>query len=203
MIGPVSALTLMPVTSLQSIGLYYTAAQGPAWRLLQQQTCLLSLRVACLEYSSEGGIKDTFLRKVADLHTLVELDLHLSSLATDDGIRSLSQMTNLQSLRLPVCKHEARISGSSVTVFTNLTQLTCLSLTGWPITAVDIISLTCLSNLQNIDFSDCQRLSCLSFMPLLQFPCLHTLNIVRGDEWTSDAIVRMFELLRPAVALTL
>ena len=196
--------TLLPLTSLQSISLYWTAASSPAaWRLLQGQACLTSLRVACLEYGGESGVQDSYLQNLTVLQSLKELDLSLSTLATDAGIRTLSQLTQLHSLRLPVSKYDAEFSGSSANVFTALTRLTCLSLIGWPITDVEVIRMTCLSSLRFVDFSECEKLSCLSFMPLLQFPCLNSLSIVRGDEWLIEPIIAMFQLLRPNVKLQL
>ena len=92
-----------------------------------------------------------------------------------------------------------------MTAFTALTSLTLLSLNGWPIHDVDLLPLTRLSRLRFIDFSDCKQLTSLCFMPLLQFPHLHTLEIVREDDWLIDSIVAMFEVLRPdrSVKLTL
>lgn len=136
--------SLMPLTSLQNISMYYSAAQhADGWALLQQQKSLTSFHAVSLEYFPEAGIQDPFVLKIAGLKTLVSLDMSLSSLATDNGIRSLSCLTNLCSLRLPVCKHEACISAKSVSVLTALTRLTFLSLDGWPINDVDVKSLTC------------------------------------------------------------
>ena len=196
--------SLLPLTSLQSIYLYYTAArEAAAYRLLQQQACLTRLRLGCLEYSVEAGLDDTMIHRLTSLQNLVDLDIPLSSLATDAGIRHLSHLTRLQSLRLPVAKDDAGVSGDAVSSFCALNQLTKLSLIGWPITEVHIIRLTCLSSLQRIDFSDCLQLTCLCFMPLLLFLCLHTVEIVRGDDWMIDALVAMFEVIRPSVSLSL
>lgn len=127
--------TLTPLTSLQCITMYYTEAQtANGWALLQQQPCLTSFRAVSLEYDPEAGIQDSFLHKVAGLQTLVSLDMALSSLATDTGIKSLSCLTNLQALRLPVSKYGACFCGSSVSALTLLNQLTFLSLDGWPST---------------------------------------------------------------------
>lgn len=183
---------LIPLTSLQSINMYYTAAQtSPGWALLHQQTCLTSFRAISLEYGAEAGIQDRFLQKVAGLQTLVSLDMSLSSLATDAGIRSLCCLTNLQSLRLPVSKYEAYFSANCVSVLTVLNQLTFLSLDGWAICDVHVKLLTRLTYLRRLDLSQCERLSCLCFMPLLDFPQLDQLNIVRGDDWIFDAILAM------------
>lgn len=149
----------------------------------------------------EPGVHDTFLHTLSDMQTLVKLDLSLSSSATELGISGLSQLTNLQSLKLPVSKHKAGVSERAVNAFKNLTKLTFLLLNGWPITEYSIISITSLTKLQHIDVSDCERLTCLCFMPLLQFPCLHTVEIRRSDEWLIEAVFVVFQLLRPAVAL--
>ena len=196
--------TLTPLTSLQSIRMYYIAAQTAAgWALLHQQTCLTSFRAASLEYASDAGIQDPFLHKVAGLQTLVTLDMPLSSLATDTGISTLSCLTNLMALSLPVSKYGACFSASSVSVLTVLTQLTCLSLDGWALNSVHLNSLTSLTGLQHLDLSDCEELDTLCFMPLLDFPQLEHLDIVRGDEWFSDAVVAMYKIQRPCVKLRL
>lgn len=196
--------TLTPLTSLQSVCMYYTAAQTlPGWALLHQQSCLTSFHAVSLEYDTEAGIQDPFLQKVAGLQTLVSLDMSLSSLVTDAGIRSLSCLTNLQSLRLPVSKYAACFSANCVSVLTVLNHLTFLSLDGWAINNVHLKSLTRLTCLQHLDLSQCERLSCLCFMPLLEFPQLEQLEIVRGDDWIPDAVVDMFTLLRPSVKLRL
>lgn len=197
-------LSLTALSSLQKLQLYHTAAEGSAgWELLQQQTGLTTLSVACLEYAAESGIQDDFLNKVAGLQTLVELRLPLSSLATSAGLQNFSKLSHLQSLSLPVSKDQACLHGNLVTVFTALTQLTYLSLCGWPIADRDVVWLASLKTLQHIDFGNCLRLSCLCLMPLLEFPCLHSLDIVRGDEWMHPAVVAMFRKLRPTVALNL
>lgn len=195
---------LRSVTTLQHITMYYTLAESTAgWTVLQQQAHLTSFCAVSLEYDAEAGMQDWFLHNIADLTALVKLDLPLSSLATDKGVRSLARLTNLQSLALQVSKWEARVSASSMTVFTDLCQLTSLSLEGWPVRDSDLIRMTSLINLRHIDLSQCERLSTLCFMPLLQFSHLQTLNIVRGDEWVSDYVVDMFCSLRPAVKLKL
>ena len=182
--------------------MYYVAAQtADGWALLQQQKGLTSFRAVSLEYAYEAGIEDPFLFKIADMHSLVSLDMQLSSLATDTGLRSLSCLTNLVSLQLPVAKQGARLSANSLSVFTALTGLTLLSLGGWPIKDADVNSLTCITSLRHLDLSRCQRLTCLCFMPLLQFSGLNTLEIVRDDDWMIDAIVSMFEFLRPSIEL--
>ncbi|KAL3130560.1 hypothetical protein ABBQ38_008367 [Trebouxia sp. C0009 RCD-2024] len=195
--------TLMPLTSLQNISMYYLAAQkADGWALLQQQKCLTSFRSVSLDFI--GGFEDPLLLKVASLCTLVSLDMSLSSRVTDTGLRSLSCLTNLMSLELPVSKvYEAFFSAKSLSVFTALTRLTFLSLRGWPINDVDVNTLTCLTSLQHLGLSECERLTCLCFMPLLQFPNLNTVEIVRGDDWMIDAIVTMFEFLRPSIKLVL
>lgn len=184
--------------------MYYLAAQkAHGWALLQQQKCLTTFRAVCLEYSAEAGIQDPFLLKVASLCTLVNLDMSLSSLVTDAGLRSLSCLTNLMSLELPVSNHEASFSANSLSVFTALTRLTFLSLSGWPIQDVNVNILSSITSLQHLDLSQCERLTCLCFMPLLQFPGLHTFELVRGDDWVIGGIVGMFEFLRPSVKLRL
>ena len=195
---------LTPLTSLQSTSMYYTAAQTAAgWALLRQQTCLTKFCAVSLEFSEEAGVQDSFLHKVAGLQTLVSLDMALSSLATDTGIRSLSCLTNLMALRLPVSKYGACFSASSVSVFTVLNQLTFLSLHGWGVKTVQLNSLTCLTGLQHLDLGHCESLNTLCFMPLLDFPRLERVDIVRGGEWSSDAIVAMYEFQRPSVKLRL
>ncbi|KAL3130556.1 hypothetical protein ABBQ38_008364 [Trebouxia sp. C0009 RCD-2024] len=195
---------LMPLTSLQNISMYYLAAQkADGWALLQQQKCLTTFRAVCLEYGAEAGIQDPFVLKVASLCTLVSLDMSLSSRVTDTGLRSLSCLTNLMSLELPVSKYEASFSANSLSVFTALTRLTFLSLRGWPVNDVDVNTLTCVTSLQHLGLSECEHLTCLCFMPLLQFPNLNTVEIVRGDDWMTDAIVTMFEFLRPSIKLVL
>ena len=195
---------LTPLTSLQSISMYYTAAEtSPAWALLQQQTCLTSFQAVSLEYAPAAGIQDSFLYKIADLQSLVSLNMSLSSLATDAGVRSLSCLTNLQSLRLPVSKYEACFSANSVSVVTVLSQLTFLSLAGWAVNDVHVKSLTCLTRLQHLDLSQCERLSCLCFMTLMDFPQLERVQIVRDDDWILDVILSMFQSLRPSVKLQL
>ena len=195
--------TLLPLSSLQTLVLYHTAAEGAAaWTLVNQQTCLTCLLYLGNLWGMEG-VQDGSLLKLSGLQTLVQLDVLLSTSATELGIRSLSQLTNLRSLRLPVSENEAGVSDSAVTAFQNLTQLTFLALPGRPITELAIISMACLSKLQRINFSHCERLTCLCFMPLLQFPCLHTIEIERDDEWLIDPIVAMFQMLRPAIALKL
>lgn len=156
-----------------------------------------------MEYGGDPGVQDPYLQKLTVLQSLKKLDLSLSTLATDAGIRTLSQLTHLHSLRLPVSKHDVEFPGSSAIVFTALTKLTCLSLIGWPITDVEVIRVTCLSSLRHINFSECERLSCLCFMPLLQFPCLNSLSLVRGDKWMIEPILAMFQVLRRSVNLQL
>ena len=141
--------------------MYYTAAQtSPGWALLHQQTCLTRFCTVSLEYGPEAGIQDPFLHKIASLQTLVSLDMSLSSQATDTGMRSLSCLTNLHSLRLPVSKYGACFSANSVSVLTVLSQLTFLSLDGWAIHDVHVRSLTHLARLQHLDLSQCERLTC-------------------------------------------
>lgn len=196
--------TLAPLTSLQSITMYYMEAQtASGWALLHQQTCLSSFCANSLEYDPEAGIQDSFLHKVAGLQTLVSLDMSLSNLATDTGIRSLSCLTNLQALRLPVSKYGACFSASSVSALILLNRLTFLSLDGWALDNVHLHILTCLTGLQHLDLSQCERLNCLCFMPLLDFPQLELVEIVRGDDWISDAMLAMFILQRPSVKLRL
>lgn len=197
--------SLMGLSSLQNVGLYYSVAAGATgWELLRQQTALRSLTLFVAFSPPREGIRDSFLSKVVGLRSLVKLELPLSSLATTEGVGSLSMLSNLQSLSLSVWKYEAAFTGKAVTAFTGLTQLTYLSLMGWPIQDSDVVvRLTCLQKLQHVDFSDCQALSCLCFMPLLNFPLLHSLAITRGDEWLIDAIVDMFCRLKPLVSLQL
>ena len=195
---------LTPLTSLQSICMYYTAAQtSRGWALLHQQTCLTRFCTVSLDYGPEAGIRDPFLHKIASLQTFVSLDMYLSSQATDAGMRSLSCLTNLHSLRLPVPKYGACFSANSVSVLTVFSQLTFLSLDGWAIHDVHVRSLTHLARLQHLDLSQCERLTCYCFMPLMEFPQLQQLEIVRGDDWIVDAIVAMFGLLRPSIKLQL
>ena len=195
---------LQPITGLRSLSMYYTLSQLPVGQqFVLQQSQLTSFRASSLEYSAEAGVLDTFLRKATLLKSLVTLDLDLSNSVTDSAIRGLSNLTNLQSLRLPVSKYDASVSGRSMTVFTNLTQLTHLSLHGWPLHDTHVAMMTALTNLQKIDMSMCQSLSSLSFMPLLQFPQLTVLDIVRYEAWAEDAIVTMFELLKPHIKLGL
>lgn len=195
---------LTRLMSLQSTSMYYKGAQTAAgWALLHQQTCLTKFRAVSLEYGTEAGIQDSFLHKVAGLQTLVSLDMSLSSLATDTGIRSLSCLTNLMALRLPVSKYEACFSGSSVSVLTVLNRLTFLSLHGWALKSVHLNSLSCLTGLQHLDLSECESLNTLCFMPFLHFPRLQIVDIVKGDYWVSDAIVAMYEFQRPWVKLRL
>ena len=131
------------------------------------------------------------------------LDLDLSNSVTDAAVRGLSNLTNLQLLRLPVSKYGASVTGRSMTVFITLIQLTHLSLEGWPLHDAHVAMMTALTNLQSIGMSMCRFSSSLSFMPLLQFPQLTALDIVRNEEWAEDAIVTMFELLKPHVKLGL
>ena len=195
---------LQPITGLRSLSMYYTLSQLPVGQqFVLQQSQLTSFRASSLEYNAEAGILDTFLRKATLLKSLVTLDLDLSNSVTDSAIRGLSNLTNLQSLRLPVSKYDASVSGRSMTVFTNLTQLTHVSLHGWPLHDAHVAMMTALTNLQKIDMSMCQSLSSLSFMPLLQFPQLAVLDVVRNEAWAEDAIVTMFELLKPHVKLGL
>ena len=195
---------LTPLTSLQSISLYYTAAQTAAgWALLHQQSCLTKFHAVILEYGTEAGIQDSFLHQVAGLQTLVSLDMSLSSLATDTGIRSLSCLTNLMSLRLPVSKYEACFSASSVSALTVLNRLTFLSLQSWPLKSSHLNSLTCLTGLQHLDLSECESLNTLCFMLLLDFPRLERVDLERDDERFTDAIVAMYEFQRPSVKLWL
>lgn len=195
---------LQPITGLRSVSMYYTLSQLPVGQqFLLQQSHLTSFRASSLEYSAEAGVTDTFLHKATILKSLVSLDLDLSNLVTDSAVRGLSNLTNLQSLRLPVSKYDASVSGTSMTVFTNLTQLTHLSLVGWPLHDAHVATMTALTNLQKIDMSMCQSLSSLSFMPLLQFPQLTALDVVKYEAWAEDAIVTMFELLKPHVKLGL
>lgn len=63
--------------------------------------------------------------------------------------------------------------------------------------------MTSLTGLRHLDLSQCERLNCLCFMPLLDFPQLEILEIVRGDDWISDAMLAMFKLQRPSVKLRL
>ena len=170
---------------------------------MHQQSCLTNFRAASLECATEAGIQDPFLHKVAGMQTLVTLDMPLSSLATDTGISSLSCLTNLMALSLPVSKHGACFSASSVSALTVLTQLTFLSLGGWALNSVHLNSSTSLTGLQHLDLSNCEELDTLCFMPLLDFPQLECLDIVRDDEWFSDAVVAMYEFLRPSVKLRL
>lgn len=195
---------LQPITGLRSLGMYYTLSQLPVGQqFVLQQSQLTSFRASSLEYSAEAGVHDTVLHKATILKSLVTLDLDLSNSATDAAVRSLSNLTNLQLLRLPVSKYGASVTGRSMTVFITLIQLTHLSLEGWPLHDAHVAMMTALTNLQNIDMSMCQFLSSLSFMPLLQFPQLTALDIVRNEEWAEDAIVTMFELLKPHVKLGL
>ncbi|KAA6424054.1 MAG: hypothetical protein FRX49_06013 [Trebouxia sp. A1-2] len=195
---------LQHITGLRSLGMYYTLSQLPVGQqFMLQQSQLTSFRASSLEYNAEAGVLDTFLHKATILQSLVTLDLDLSNSVTDAAVRDLSHLTKLQSLRLHVSKDDASISGRSMTAFTQLTQLTHLSLQGWPLHDVHVAMMTALTNLRKIDMSMCQSLSSLSFMPLLQFPQLTALDIVRYDEWAEDAIVTMFEMLKPQVKLGL
>jgi len=184
--------------------MYYTLSQLPVGQqFVLQQSQLTSFRASSLEYSAEAGVHDTVLHKATILKSLVTLDLDLSNSATDAAVRSLSNLTNLQLLRLPVSKYGASVTGRSMTVFITLIQLTHLSLEGWPLHDAHVAMMTALTNLQSIGMSMCRFSSSLSFMPLLQFPQLTALDIVRNEEWAEDAIVTMFELLKPHVKLGL
>ena len=108
---------LHPITGLRSLGMYYTLSQLPVGQqFVLQQSQLTSFRASSLEYSAEAGVLDTFLHKATILKSLVTLDLHLSDLVTDAAVRGLSNLTKLQSLRLPVSKNGASVSGRSMTV---------------------------------------------------------------------------------------
>ena len=195
---------LMPLSRLRSLDMYYSQAQLPTGeQFILQQSHLTTFRAICLEYDPEAGILDSFVHKVANMRSLVQLDLPLSNLVTDAAVQSLSCLTNLQSLRLPVSKLGAEVTGSSMTVFTALFLLTHLSLDGWPVKDIHITMMTRLAKLERIDLSMCQSLTCMCFMPLLQFPELTHLYICRGDEWLPDPIVNMFAQLKPNVKLTL
>ena len=110
---------LMPLTSLQSICLDWIAASSPtAWKLLQRQACLTSLRVGSLW---SVGVHDEVLQSLPVLGNLKKLDISLNQLVvTDAGIKALSQLVHLESLRLPVSKYAASFSGSSANVSQHL-----------------------------------------------------------------------------------
>lgn len=93
------------------------------------------------------------------------------------------------------------VTGHSLSVFVALNHLTYLSLVGWPIRDGDLVSMTSLASLQHLDLSECMALSCLCFMPLLQFPYLRKLEFIRSDRWLVDPIVDIFESLKPSVEL--
>ena len=127
----------------------------------------------------------------------------MSNSVTDAAICGLSGLTNLQSLSLRVSKYGACVTGRSMAVFTALSQLTQLSLPGWPLQDNHVAVMTKLKCLQKIDLSMCENLSSLCCMPLLRCMHLTALNIVRGDEWVVNPILDMFKLLKPHVKLTL
>ena len=195
------ALQLMHrLSGLQSLTLDCSVGQSQqGLQLILQQTKLTSL---CLStFSPVCGTEDNTLRSIGFKLSLVSLDLNLSSSTTDDGISSLSTLTNLQFLRLPVSRWEAEVTGRSLSVFAALNHLTYLCLIGWPIRDNDLLDMTCLASLQHLDLSECMELTSLCFMPLLQFPSLHKLQIIRGDQWLTDSIATMFQLLKPSVEL--
>lgn len=88
--------SLMGLSSLQNVGVYFSVAAGATgWELLQQQTALRSLTLFVAFSPPREGIQDSFLSKVAGLKSLVKLELPLSSLATTQGVRHLSTLSNL------------------------------------------------------------------------------------------------------------
>lgn len=196
-----NALQLMyRLSSLQNLTLECSVGQSPqGLQFILQQTKLTSLSVGT--FSPIRGVEDSFLHNTSSVQSLVSLALNLSSSTTDKGISSLSTLTNLQFLRLPVSRWEAKVTGRSLSVFAALNRLTYLSLIGWPIRDNDLVDMVCLASLQQLDLSECMELTSLCFMPLLQFPNLQKLEIIRGDQWLVDAIVTMFELLKPTVEL--
>lgn len=197
-----NALELMyRLSGIQNLTLHCSVGQSPqGLQFILQQTKLTSL---CLgTFSPTGGVEDRSLHNFGSVQSLVSLDLKLSSSTTDNGISSLSTLTNLQVLRLSASRWEAEVTGRSLSVFAALNHLTYLSLIGWPVRDSDLVVLTCLASLQHLDLSECMELTNLCFMPLLQFPNLQRLEVLRGDDWLIDPIVTMFEFLKPAVELS-
>ncbi len=145
---------LLSVSRLQALTMYFTLAQLPiGLQFILQQRHLTSLTANSLEYDPEAGIRDSFLHSIACIESLVELDLHLSDSVTNAAISGFSGLTNLQSLRLPVSKHGAGVTGRSMTVFTALSKLTHLSLEGWPLKDTHVAMMTRLTELQKIDIT--------------------------------------------------
>ena len=201
-LGKRALSSVSQISGLKTLALDCSVGQSPpGLQFTLQQTALTSL---CLStFFPDHGIHDSALHSIGSIQSLISLDLNLSSV-DDDGISGLRLLTNLESLRLPMSQHEKnRVTGRSLTVFAALNHLTYLSLIGWPIRDGDLLSLTSLASLQHLDLSECMALTCLCFMPLIQFPYLHKLEVVRGDEWLIDPIVAMFELLKPSVELQL
>lgn len=195
---------IMSVSRLQGLTLFHSLAQLPVGQQFISQQSHLTSSAASHQFCRPGaGILDSFLPRVASMTSLVTLDLALSDAVTDAAIDDLSGLTNLQSLCLHMSKYEACVSGRSMTVFTALSKLTQLSLPGWPLQDTHVAVMMKLKYLQRVDLSECESLSCLCFMPLLQFVHLTALEIVRGDEWLVHPIVNMFALLKPQVKLTL
>lgn len=190
--GQQQALRLLPRASgLRDLSADYSTGQSPqGLQFIKQQTHLTRLCISC--FFPQDDIVDDSLSLIGSLLSLVNLDLNLSSSATDSGIRNLSQLTNLQSLRLPVSKYEVEVTGSSMTVFTSLSQLTYLSLIGWPIKDCHVVEMTSLTRLQHIELGDCLNLTAQCFVPLLEFQQLKFLDLVGADELYIEPIVDMF-----------
>lgn len=191
------------ISGLQKLALDCSVGQSPSGlQFILQQTKLTSLCLSAI-FPHGCGIRDNALHSIGSILSLINLDLNLTS-PTDDGISGLRLLTNLQSLRLPMSKYEKHgVTGRSLSFFAALSRLTHLSLDGWPIRDDDLVYMTCFASLQHLDLSDCMKLTCLCFMPLLQFPYLQKLEVIRTDEWLVDPIVAMFELLKPSVELHL
>ena len=197
----VEVLRLLPqISGLRDLSLDYSVGQSPqGLQFIQQQTHLTKLCIT--SFSLSQGVTDDSLNLIGSLVSLVKLELNLSCSATDRGISNLSHLTNLQSLRLPVSKYEAEVTGSSVTVVTGLRHLTYLSLIGWPIEDCHVDDMTCLTRLQRIEFCNCLSLTAGCFLPLLQFQRLESLDLVGADGVYVEPIVDIFMNARPNICL--
>lgn len=189
------------ISGLQKLALDCSVGQSlSGLQFILQQTKLTSLYLNAI-FPHGCGIRDNALHSIGSIQSLISLDLNLSS-PTDHGISGLIRLTNLQSLRLQMSKYEKHgVTGRSLSFVAALSHLTHLSLDGWPVRDGDLVNMTCFASLQHLDLSDCMELTCLCFMPLLQFAVLQKLEVVRTDEWLVAPIVAMFKLLKPSVEL--
>ncbi|KAL8063990.1 hypothetical protein ABFS82_01G061700 [Erythranthe guttata] len=121
-------------------------------------------------------INNSALWNITGLMNLKELDLSRCSKITDEGIRHLLSVPDLEKL----CISETGVSANGISILASLTNLMMLDLGGLPVTDSTLSSLQALKKLQHLDLWG-SEISNKGAVLLKTFPSLSFLNLA----WTN------------------